>query len=151
MITGFVIEDLIELFDKQLTQLGIGVKAILNELAIQIPNFALLGVGGLAVVIAGARQLFQVSFHMHLAQRMAAEPELLGIVAKQREIWDLYRQFGEYRLNPDAKLRESLIERFDQIFNDKTCYHSLNLLLEHQRAKKSDLLFGALMFEQQIE
>ena len=60
--------------------------------------------------------------------------------AKQCEIWDLYRQLGEYRLNPDAKLREFLIEQFDQIFNDKTCYHLLNLLLERQRAKKPDLL-----------
>ena len=81
MITGFVIEDLIELFDKQFTQLGIGVKAILNELAIQIPNFALLGVGGLAVFVAGARQFFQVSCRMHPAPRMVAEPELFGIVA----------------------------------------------------------------------
>ncbi len=45
--------------------------------------------------------------------------------AKQSEIWDLYRQLGEYRLNPDAKLRESLNEQFDQIFNDKTGYHSI--------------------------
>ncbi len=60
--------------------------------------------------------------------------------AKQSEIWDLYRQLGEYRLKPDAKLRESLLERFDQIFNDKTGYHSLNLLLERQRANKPELL-----------
>ena len=60
--------------------------------------------------------------------------------ARQSEIWNLYRQLGEYRLKPDAKLRESLLERFDQIFNDKTGYHSLNLLLERQRANKPDLL-----------
>ena len=59
---------------------------------------------------------------------------------KQREIWDLYWQLGEYRLNPEAKQRELLSERFDQIFNDKTGYHSLNLLLERQRANKPDLL-----------
>ena len=81
MITGFVIEDLIELFDQEFTQLGIGVEAILTKLAIQIPNFALLGVGGLAVVVAAARQFFQVSFGMHPAPRMVAEPELIGIVA----------------------------------------------------------------------
>ena len=52
----------------------------------------------------------------------------------------MYRQLVEYRLNPDSKLRELLIEQFDQIFNDKTSYHSLNLLLERQRAKKPDLL-----------
>ncbi len=28
-----------------------------------------------------------------------------AVDAKQSEIWDLYRQLGEYRLNPDAKLR----------------------------------------------
>ena len=78
-----------------------------TELPIQIPNFALLVVGSLAVVIAGARQLFQVSFRMHPAQRMAAEPELFGIVAQDDGFgeFSIFKQCAPQRAFGDDRHR----------------------------------------------
>ena len=59
---------------------------------------------------------------------------------KQRQIWDYYRQLFEYRLHPDPELREPLRQKFDQIFKDKTCYPSLNRLLQRLYKNKSELL-----------
>ncbi len=59
---------------------------------------------------------------------------------KQRQIWDYYRQLFEYRLHPDPELREPLRHKFDQIFQDKTCYPSLNRLLQRLYKNKSELL-----------
>ena len=51
-------------------------------MAIVVPNLAMFGVGGSAIVLVDAEQLLQLSFGMHPAQRMLAKIELTVIFAE---------------------------------------------------------------------
>jgi hypothetical protein len=60
--------------------------------------------------------------------------------AKRSEVWDLYRILKLYKENPTAKLETEIGERFDAIFQEKTCFATLNHALQRLHANKAELL-----------
>jgi len=74
--------------------------------------------------------------------------KLVGFTAEQREaleikrgqIWDLYTALKIYKQLPTSQLRAELIERFDNIFTDKTCFATLNKALLRLHHNKRELL-----------
>jgi hypothetical protein len=74
--------------------------------------------------------------------------KLVGFTDAQREalaqirarIWDLYGELKVYKEEPCEEKRTELEAHFDQIFDTRTCYQSLNLALKRIRNHKSELL-----------
>ena len=74
--------------------------------------------------------------------------KLVGFTDAQREalaqirtrIWDLYGELKAYKEEPCEEKRTELEACFDQIFDTRTCYQSLNLALKRIRNHKSELL-----------
>ena len=56
------------------------------------------------------------------------------------DIWTLYADMKAYRLDPQAKQKIILSQRFDEIFSSDTSYQTLNRLLERIRGNKDELL-----------
>ena len=62
-------------------------------------------------------------------------------IAKVRsEIWDLYGNLKDYKDQPTDRNKKELINRFDEIFQQKTRYECLNRTLKRIHANKSELL-----------
>ncbi len=55
-------------------------------------------------------------------------------------IWDYYDQLTAYKLNPQSDQVALLDKKFDEIFQQKTCYVSLNLVLKRIHENKDELL-----------
>lgn len=74
--------------------------------------------------------------------------KLVGFTDAHREalaqirtrIWDLYGELKAYKEEPCEEKRTELEARFDQIFDTRTCYQSLNQALKRIRNHKSELL-----------
>jgi hypothetical protein len=66
-------------------------------------------------------------------QRLALESTL-------DKIWQLYADLKAYKQNPTAKDKIELENRFDEIFQEKTCFITLNLALKRLYENKSELL-----------
>lgn len=56
------------------------------------------------------------------------------------DIWQLYCDLKDYRLNPDKTAKLSLEERFDELFSRKTGFISLDKTLKRIHKNKSELL-----------
>ncbi len=62
------------------------------------------------------------------------------IKSVRSDIWDLYSDLKDYRLNPTSNFKIKLNKRFDAIFKQKTGYASLDLALKRIFKNKSELL-----------
>ena len=58
----------------------------------------------------------------------------------REDIWHLYRDLKDYRVNPDKAVKLSLEERFDELFTRKTGFISLDKTLKRIYKNKSELL-----------
>jgi len=56
------------------------------------------------------------------------------------KIWKLYADLKAYKKNPTALSKIELEHRFDEIFQEKTCFITLNLALKRLFENKSELL-----------
>jgi hypothetical protein len=56
------------------------------------------------------------------------------------EFWDFYAELKDYKKNPDTAAKESLLEKFDNLFTRKTKYSDLNERIAKTFAKKNELL-----------
>jgi len=62
------------------------------------------------------------------------------IESVRSDIWDLYSDLKDYQLNPTLDSKIKLNQRFDDIFQQKTGYPSLDLALKRLLKNKSELL-----------
>lgn len=102
----------------------------------------------LAIISDGARQ-FNVLEHglcwVH-AERLIHTMLPLNdkhrqeIQALRSQIWSLYKELKSYQLKPDKVKAEILSEQFDNIFQQKTSYETLNRCLERLAQLKDELL-----------
>lgn len=60
--------------------------------------------------------------------------------AVREQIWTFYQQLKAYQQAPDETTRQSLEARFDEIFTQKTAFHSLNRALQRLHNNKTELL-----------
>ena len=67
------------------------------------------------------------------AQRVALE-------CVREQIWDLYKALKVYKQHPCPQLKQALTERFDELFQTKTDYMTLNLALKRLYQNKYELL-----------
>ncbi len=58
----------------------------------------------------------------------------------KEQIWNLYRDLKEYKLNPNAKDKQDLKDAFDNIFTTKTDSVTLNQALKRIHKNKAELL-----------
>jgi hypothetical protein len=56
------------------------------------------------------------------------------------QIWTFYQDLKAYKLDPTDDDKRRLEQRFDEIFTQKTAFHSLNLALKRLYANKVELL-----------
>jgi hypothetical protein len=56
------------------------------------------------------------------------------------KIWKLYAALKEYKVEPNSAKKIELERRFDEIFQEKTCFITLNLALERIYKNKTELL-----------
>jgi hypothetical protein len=68
------------------------------------------------------------------------EEQRAALEAKRTQVWDFYRDLKAYKDNPTIELRQSLQNRFDIIFQEKTCFSTLNHALERLHHNKAELL-----------
>lgn len=69
-----------------------------------------------------------------------SDEQRVALEAKRTQVWDLYRDLKAYKDNPTAALKQALAERFDVIFQEKTCFSFLNHALERLHGNKAELL-----------
>ena len=103
---------------------------------------------GTVIVSDGAGQ-FDVGDHAlcwihgeRLVHKLDAftEDRRLAKEAVRDRIWSFYADLKSYALAPTPAAKEVLAARFDAIFTTKTCFVTLNRLLQRQHANKADLL-----------
>jgi len=103
---------------------------------------------GTVIVSDGAGQ-FDVGDHAlcwihgeRLVHKLDAftEDRRLAKEAIRDRIWALYADLKSYALAPTPAAKGELAARFDAIFTTKTCFVTLNRLLQRQHANKADLL-----------
>lgn len=75
------------------------------------------------------KELLPISEEGRLAQEKALEG-----------IWAFYEELKAYCLSPSKKHRGAILEKFDRLFNTKTCFSSLNLAMKRIYGKKQELL-----------
>ena len=80
-----------------------------------------------------AERLIHVLLPMNDTHKKAVE----GV---REQIWTLYRELKLYKLNPCPKQAEAISQRFDDIFQQKTAYVTLNRALRRLNKLKSKLL-----------
>ena len=67
--------------------------------------------------------------------------KLRVVLEKTRsKIWDFYQDLKAYREEPSAEEKAALNARFDEIFNTKTCFATLNQALNRIYKNKAELL-----------
>jgi hypothetical protein len=69
-----------------------------------------------------------------------SDEQRAALEAKRGEVWALYRILKLYKENPTGALKQEIDERFDTIFQEKTCFASLNKALERLYRNKVELL-----------
>ena len=69
-----------------------------------------------------------------------SDEQRAALEAKRTEVWDLYRVLKVYKDNPTENLKQEVEERFDAIFQEKTCFPTLNHALKRLHRNKSELL-----------
>jgi hypothetical protein len=63
-----------------------------------------------------------------------------ALEAKRQEIWALYAALKGYKAAPKAKYKKALEAKFDEIFQEKTCFATLNQALKRLHQNKAELL-----------
>lgn len=58
------------------------------------------------------------------------------------QIWQFYQALTAFKRTPSEEQRRALAQRFDDIFTQHTCFHTLNLALQRLYANKTELLLG---------
>ncbi|MEE9118400.1 MAG: transposase [Calditrichia bacterium] len=58
----------------------------------------------------------------------------------KEKIWNLYYDLKRYKENPKSESKRELEKRFDELFQEKTCFVTLNLALKRLYKNKPDLL-----------
>lgn len=140
-----------EAWDKQLELLG-----IIDERYIRIATEgALIGallhkgdVEKLAIISDGAGQfaVFQHGLCWVHAERLIHtllpmnDTHKKAVEDVREQIWTLYRELKLYKLNPCPKQAEAISKNFDDIFQQKTAYITLNRSLRRLNKLKSKLL-----------
>lgn len=56
------------------------------------------------------------------------------------QIWQFYQNLKTYKLAQTNTMKEDLLQRFDEIFTQKTCFQTLNLALQRIYDNKKELL-----------
>lgn len=69
-----------------------------------------------------------------------SDAQTAALEAKRREVWDLYRDLKAYKDHPNPALKLELAKRFDVIFQEKTCFATLNSALARLHRNKAELL-----------
>lgn len=69
-----------------------------------------------------------------------SDEQRAALEAKRTQVWHLYRTLKDYKDNPTAELKQEIENRFDVIFQEKTCFASLNNALKRLHNNKSELL-----------
>jgi hypothetical protein len=140
-----------ESWDKQLRSLGIVRKRhvkIVTEGALLVSVVSHDIDPDLAIISDDAGQ-FNVLVHalcwIHSERILAKligfnDDQRNALEAKRNEVWDLYNCLKIYKTTPTAALKQELSERFDIIFQDKTCFATLNKALVRIHRNKSELL-----------
>jgi len=68
------------------------------------------------------------------------DEQRLALQSTLDKIWKLYADLKAYKENPTAQQKSELENRFDEIFQEKTCFITLNLALKRLFQNKSELL-----------
>lgn len=68
------------------------------------------------------------------------ETHRLEIAHIRGQVWEFYAQLKHYKREPDKTQQETLRERFDEIFTQKTSYATLNQALKRIHHNKAELL-----------
>jgi hypothetical protein len=63
-----------------------------------------------------------------------------AVEAVRAQFWELYRGLKAYRDHPDPEERAVLTARFEALVEQETCYHRLNLVLQHWGRRQDELL-----------
>ncbi len=69
-----------------------------------------------------------------------SEDQRSALETKRDEIWEFYGDLKLYKENPNPEMKIKLENRFDNIFQEKTCFITLNLALNRLYKNKSELL-----------
>ncbi len=69
-----------------------------------------------------------------------SDAQTAALETKRGEVWDLYRDLKTYKDHPNAALKLELEKRFDVIFQEKTCFATLNSALARLHCNKAELL-----------
>lgn len=68
------------------------------------------------------------------------EEQIEAVDSVKSQIWTLYDQLKDFKINPSDCKRASIDAYFDEIFTQRTCFASLNQALRRISANKSELL-----------
>jgi hypothetical protein len=68
------------------------------------------------------------------------DEQRLALTSTLDKIWKLYADLKAYKENPTAQKKSELENRFDEIFQEKTCFVTLNLALKRLFQNKAELL-----------
>jgi len=63
-----------------------------------------------------------------------------AVECSRKKLWEFYSDLKDYQVNPSEEKKCELTARFDAIFQEKTCYVTLNKALERLHANKEELL-----------
>ena len=68
------------------------------------------------------------------------EDQRLALETIRKQIWDLYFDLKAYKICPSIAQKVSLEKRFDKIFQEQTCFVTLNLALKRLYSNRVELL-----------
>lgn len=108
------------------------------------------GVSKELVILSDDAGQFNIAGLLHALCWIHAERNINKITAcsaAQREaqkqvrsqIWDFYQELKKFKKKPSEQKHQTLTARFDEIFTQKTCFHTLNLALGRIHANKQEL------------
>lgn len=72
------------------------------------------------------------------------EEQAQAVALLRSQIWELYEGLIAYKATPSEGVAAELSQRFDAIFSQKTCFATLNAILNRLRQNKSELLVVVL-------
>ncbi|MBI4680726.1 MAG: transposase [Nitrospirae bacterium] len=68
------------------------------------------------------------------------EEQRIALELMRDKIWKLYADLNDYKVEPNIEKSIELKKRFDDIFQENTCFTTLNLALKRLHKNKSELL-----------
>jgi hypothetical protein len=140
-----------EAWMEKLVELGIAKKRhvkIATEGAL-LASIVSHGINPNLVILSDDAGQFDVLLHalcwIHAERLLAkligfSDEQRTALETKRSEVWDLYRILKVYKDEPTPELRTEIEERFDAIFQEKTCFATLNHALERLHKNKVELL-----------